>query len=62
MAIVEALHKAFAAALAAPDNAVKLASQLYEPVGAGPQEFAKFIASENDKWSKLIKQIGVRLE
>jgi tripartite-type tricarboxylate transporter receptor subunit TctC len=61
-AVVEVLHKAFAAALAAPDNATKLASQLYEPVAAGPQEFARFIASENEKWSKVIKQIGVRLD
>ncbi|MFT3955798.1 MAG: tripartite tricarboxylate transporter substrate binding protein [Piscinibacter sp.] len=60
--VVDVLHKAFASALAAPDNAAKLASQLYEPVGAGPVEFAKFIASENEKWSKLIKQIGVRLD
>lgn len=61
-AAVEVLYKAFAAALAAPDNATKLASQLYEPVGAGPQEFARLIASENEKWSKVIKQIGVRLD
>jgi tripartite-type tricarboxylate transporter receptor subunit TctC len=61
-AIVERLHGVFAKALAAPDVATRLSSQLYEPVGAGPQEFARFVASENDKWSKLIKRLGLRLD
>lgn len=59
---VEVIYKAFDKALKTPEISSKLASQLYEPVGAGPKEFAKLIASENDKWSKLIKQIGVRLD
>lgn len=61
-AIVDALYKAFDKALKTPDVAARLSSQLYEPVGAGPQEFARFAAAENDKWSKLIKQLGVRLD
>jgi tripartite-type tricarboxylate transporter receptor subunit TctC len=60
--IVESLYKAFAAALKAPDVAGRLSSQLYEPVGRGPKEFAAFIASENEKWSALIKRLGVRLD
>ncbi|HEU0199835.1 MAG TPA: tripartite tricarboxylate transporter substrate binding protein [Burkholderiaceae bacterium] len=59
---VDRLYKAFAGALKAPEVAEKLSSQLYEPVGAGPVEFARFIAAENDKWSKLIKQLGVRID
>jgi tripartite-type tricarboxylate transporter receptor subunit TctC len=31
-------------------------------VGRGPKEFAAFIASENEKWSALIKRLGVRLD
>lgn len=61
-AVVEVLHKAFDKALKTPDVATRLSSQLYEPVGAGPQEFARFAAAENAKWSKLIKQLGVRLD
>lgn len=61
-AVVETIYKAFDKALKTPEIASKLSAQLYEPVGAGPKEFAKLIASENDKWSKLIKQLGVRLD
>jgi tripartite-type tricarboxylate transporter receptor subunit TctC len=61
-AVVDVLYKAFDKALKAPEVATKLSAQLYEPVGAGPKEFARFIAAENDKWSKLIKQLGVHLD
>lgn len=61
-AVVEKLFQAFSQALKAPDVASRLASQLYEPVGAGPKEFATLIASENERWSKLIKQLNVRLD
>ncbi|MFY9509543.1 MAG: tripartite tricarboxylate transporter substrate binding protein [Rubrivivax sp.] len=60
--VVDVLFKAFEKALKTPEVSARLASQLYEPVGAGPQEFARFAAAENDKWSRLIKQLGVRLD
>jgi tripartite-type tricarboxylate transporter receptor subunit TctC len=61
-AVVDKLYQAFSQALKAPDVASRLSSQLYEPVGAGPKEFAALIASENERWSKLIKQLNVRLD
>ena len=60
--VVDAVFKAFDKALKSPDVAAKLSSQLYEPVGAGPKDFARFAAAENEKWSKLIKQLGVKLD
>lgn len=60
--VVEALFKAFEKPLKAPDVAARLSSQLYEPVGAGPKGFARFAAAEDDKWAKLIKQLGVKLD
>jgi tripartite-type tricarboxylate transporter receptor subunit TctC len=32
-----------------------------EPVGNGSREFAAFIRAERDKWAKVIKQAGIRL-
>ena len=61
-AVIDALYKAFDKALKTPDVSSRLSSQLYEPVGAGPKEFARLITAENDRWSKLIKQLGVRLD
>ena len=61
-AVVERLNQAFSEALKSPDIAARLSSQLYEPVGAGPQAFAKLIAAEDKKWSALIKELDVRLD
>ena len=61
-AIVETLRAAFDKALKTPEIASKLSSQLYEPVGAGPKDFAQLVSSENDKWSRLIRQLGVKLD
>jgi hypothetical protein len=44
-----------------PENANKLWSQLYEPTAAGGAELA-LIRKENDKWSKLIQQLGMRID
>lgn len=33
-----------------------------EPVGNAPGEFAAFVKSEQAKWSRVIKQLGVRLD
>ena len=32
------------------------------PVGSTPEAFAKFIASETDKWGKVIKEAGIKME
>jgi tripartite-type tricarboxylate transporter receptor subunit TctC len=60
--IVERLRKAFADALAAPDVASRLSSQLYEPVAAGPNEFAKLITQEDAKWSAVIQRLAIKLD
>jgi tripartite-type tricarboxylate transporter receptor subunit TctC len=61
-AVVEKLRSAFDQALRTPANASRLASQLYEPVGAGPAEFAKFAAAENTKWAAVIKRLDIKLD
>jgi tripartite-type tricarboxylate transporter receptor subunit TctC len=33
-----------------------------EAVGNAPGEFAKFAGSERDKWAKVIKQAGIKLD
>jgi tripartite-type tricarboxylate transporter receptor subunit TctC len=33
-----------------------------EPVGNTPREFAAFVSAERDKWAKVIKQAGIRLD
>jgi tripartite-type tricarboxylate transporter receptor subunit TctC len=56
------IHAAITGALKDPQIAARLREQLYEPVGDTPEDFAKFIEVEDEKWSKLIAQIKLRIE
>ena len=41
---------------------VKLAADGAEPVGSTPEQFAAFIQSEIDKWSRVVKSSGIHVE
>lgn len=60
--ILMKVHAAVVAALKDPVIGERLASQLYEPIGNTPEQFAAFIAAENDKWGKLVKKVGLRID
>jgi tripartite-type tricarboxylate transporter receptor subunit TctC len=54
------LNSAAVKALRAPDVGERLSSQGAEPVGNSPEEWAAFIRSEIDKWSKVVKAAGMK--
>lgn len=60
--IVAKLQAEIAKILHAPDTRSRLANFGFEPVGSTPLEFAAFIRSEMEKWSKLIKDAGIKPE
>ncbi len=60
--VVARLHQTLAATLKQPEVRQTLASQGAEPVGSTPQEFAKFLRAESDKWGKVIKLSGARVD
>ena len=60
--IVDKLNAATNAALADPKLTARLADLGVEPMPMTPAKFAMFIASETDKWTKVIKSAGVVLE
>ncbi len=45
-----------------PDMKEKLTSQGADPIGNSPAEMAKWLAAEKDRWAKLIKATGFKLE
>jgi tripartite-type tricarboxylate transporter receptor subunit TctC len=45
-----------------PDVREKLVELGFEPIGGGPSEYARLIAKETDKWAKVIKAAGVKLD
>jgi tripartite-type tricarboxylate transporter receptor subunit TctC len=46
-------------ALADPDVKQKMLAAGAEPTGLTPEEFAKFVRSEMDKWTQLMKERGI---
>jgi tripartite-type tricarboxylate transporter receptor subunit TctC len=61
-AIVEKLHAEFTRALASTDVREKMLQLGAEPVGSRPEEFAAFIKSEADKYAKLVKASGAKVD
>jgi len=60
--IVERLHDEFVKALAAPDVRDKMLRLGAEPVGNTPEEFAAYIKSEAQKYAKVIKASGAKVD
>ena len=45
-----------------PDVREKLSLQGWEVIGSTPDELAKVLQSELDKWTTLIKRAGLKVE
>ncbi len=60
--VVAKIHAAITGALKDPAINAKLSEQLYTPVGNSPEDFGRFITSEDAKWSALIKKINLKLD
>jgi tripartite-type tricarboxylate transporter receptor subunit TctC len=60
--IVEKLNREINAAVAAPKLRARFADLGVEPMSMTPAEFEKFIAVETEKWGKLVKLAGVKVD
>ncbi len=60
--IVARLNAEVVAALADPEIARAMRAQGVEPAPTRPEEFERFIKSETQKWAKVIKASGTKLE
>ncbi len=61
-AIVDRLHAAVAKVLAMPAMVDVLATQGLDPAPSSPAQFDKLIRSEIERWTKLVKAAGIRIE
>jgi tripartite-type tricarboxylate transporter receptor subunit TctC len=46
----------------APDIKSQLEIQGYDPVGSSPEEFAAFIRTESQKYAKVVKLSGAKVD
>jgi tripartite-type tricarboxylate transporter receptor subunit TctC len=60
--IVNRLSTTMAQVLKMPDVREKLVELGFDPIGGSPSEFATLLAKETDKWAKVIKAAGVKLD
>jgi tripartite-type tricarboxylate transporter receptor subunit TctC len=60
--IVRQLNAAFARAMAFPEVHQRLLDGGLDPITGTPEAFAAFIRSEIDKWSKVAKDVGARVD
>jgi tripartite-type tricarboxylate transporter receptor subunit TctC len=60
--IVEKLNREINAAIADPKLKARLADLGAEPMSMTPAEFEKFIAVETEKWGKVVKLAGIKVE
>ncbi len=60
--LVTRLQTEIARIIHTPDMKEKLSTQGADPIGNSPAEMAKWLAAEKDRWAKLIKATGFKLE
>jgi tripartite-type tricarboxylate transporter receptor subunit TctC len=60
--VVDRLNQEMVAALKAPEVVEGLKSRGIDAAPSSPAEFAAYIRAENTKWSKVIKQSGIKGE
>jgi tripartite-type tricarboxylate transporter receptor subunit TctC len=59
--IVALLNKEINAALAVPKNRQLILDTGGEPRGGSPADFITFIAGETEKWAKVVKFAGIKI-
>jgi tripartite-type tricarboxylate transporter receptor subunit TctC len=59
--LVTRLHKELVAILNRPDTVERIRSDGSEPVGSSPEDFRKFLLADMEKWAKVVKQSGAKV-
>jgi len=60
--LVNRLHEELVKALNQPDVRGRIEADGSEPVGSSPEEFRRFMRADMDKWAKLVKESGAKLD
>src|SRR5687768_3921255 len=60
--LVTRLHQELVKALNLPDVRARIEGDGSQPVGSSPEEFRRFMHADLDKWAKLVKESGAKLD
>jgi tripartite-type tricarboxylate transporter receptor subunit TctC len=60
--ILTRLHEELVKILNQPDVRSRIESDGSEPVGSSPEDFRRFMRADMDKWAKLVKESGAKLD
>jgi tripartite-type tricarboxylate transporter receptor subunit TctC len=60
--VLARLHEAFVKILNQPEMRERIVADGSEPVGNTPEEFRRFMRADLDKWAKLVKESGAKLD
>ena len=60
--VVAKLNSEFNAALALPEVKEKLSERGMAPAGGTPESFTAFIRAETERWTKVVKARGIKIE
>lgn len=60
--VIEKLSREISRIVKAPDVKARLEELGFDPVGSDTSAFAQYLRSESDKWAKVVKQSGARVE
>jgi tripartite-type tricarboxylate transporter receptor subunit TctC len=60
--VIDRLYREVVASLATADVRDYMAAASIEAVGSTPAEFTAFFRAERDRWAKIIRETGARVE
>ena len=60
--LVTRRHDELVKALNSPDIKGRIEADGSQPVGSSPEEFRRFMQADLDKWAKLVKESGAKLD
>jgi tripartite-type tricarboxylate transporter receptor subunit TctC len=58
--VVDRLNKDFVAVLSTGDTPKQLMARGYDPAPMTPEAFGKYLQAEVARWSKAVKQYGIK--
>lgn len=60
--VIARLNQALNSTLQNPDVQQKMREQAVDPVGGTPEQYAKFLQTEREKWAEVIRQANITLQ